>query len=69
MSLPGLPGLGLDEPEETQVVETTQHDLGKENEWRFEVAVGKYAQVKVCSHEYSQIFQSLPDPDDTKFRS
>lgn len=47
MSLPGLPGLGLDEPEEERSVETTQHDLAKEHEWRFEVAVGKYAHVKV----------------------
>lgn len=43
-----LPGLGLDEPEEVQTIETSQHDLAKENEWRFEVAVGKYVQVKVC---------------------
>ena len=49
MSLPGLPGLGLDEPEEERPVETTQHDLAKEHEWRFEVAVGKYVQVKVST--------------------
>lgn len=42
-----LPGLGLSEPEEVSTVETHQHDLTKECEWRFEVAVGKYVQVKV----------------------
>jgi hypothetical protein len=42
-----LPGLGLEEPEEIQKVETTQHDLGKDSEWRFEVAAGKHVQVKV----------------------
>lgn len=42
-----LPGLGLSEPEEVFTVETHQHDLAKECEWRFEVAVGKYVQVKV----------------------
>lgn len=42
-----LPGLGLEEPEEVQTVETTQHELGKECEWRFEVAVGRYVQIKV----------------------
>ncbi|EXJ78567.1 hypothetical protein A1O1_08968 [Capronia coronata CBS 617.96] len=42
-----LPGLGLDEPEEVHVAETTQHELAKEHEWRFEVAVGKYIQVKL----------------------
>jgi hypothetical protein len=42
-----LPGLGLDEPDDVPEIETTQHDLPKESEWRFEVAVGKYIQVKV----------------------
>lgn len=42
-----LPGLGLEEPEEIHIVETTQHNLEKETEWRFEVPVGKYVQVKV----------------------
>lgn len=42
-----LPGLGLEEPEEIQKVETTQHELAKNSEWRFEVAAGKYVQVKV----------------------
>lgn len=42
-----LPGLGLEEPEEVHTVETTQHNLEKETEWRFEVPVGKYVQVKV----------------------
>ena len=42
-----LPGLGLTEPEEVTEVETAQHDLAKESEWRFEVAVDKYIQVKV----------------------
>lgn len=45
-----LPGLGLEEPEEVQKIETTQHELAKDREWRFEVAAGKYVQVKVrCS--------------------
>ncbi|EXJ56294.1 uncharacterized protein A1O5_12561 [Cladophialophora psammophila CBS 110553] len=44
-----LPGLGLEEPEEVHTVETAQHDLAKETEWRFEVAVGKYAQVKLLT--------------------
>lgn len=48
MSL-SLPGLGLDEPEEAQAVETVQHDLAKESEWRFEVPVGKYVHLKVFS--------------------
>lgn len=48
-----LPGLGLDEPEEVHTAETTQHELAKEHEWRFEVAVGKYTQVKVFSVVYS----------------
>ncbi|EXJ84352.1 hypothetical protein A1O3_05019 [Capronia epimyces CBS 606.96] len=42
-----LPGLGLDEPEEVHTAETSQHDLAKDNEWRFEVAVGKYIQLKL----------------------
>jgi hypothetical protein len=42
-----LPGLGLEEPEELQKVETTQHELAKDREWRFEVAAGKYVQLKV----------------------
>ncbi|OQV06926.1 hypothetical protein CLAIMM_11431 [Cladophialophora immunda] len=44
-----LPGLGLEEPEEVHTVEATQHDLAQETEWRFEVAVGKYVQVKLLS--------------------
>jgi len=44
-----LPGLGLDEPEEDLTSsQTAQYDLPKEAEWRFEVAIGKYVQVKVC---------------------
>lgn len=42
-----LPGLGLAEPEEVSKVETAQHDLVKESEWRFEVAAGRYTNVKV----------------------
>ena len=42
-----LPGLGLEEPVEEDTVETTQHELTKDCEWRFEVAVGKVVQVKV----------------------
>ena len=45
-----LPGLGLEEPEEFHTVETAQHGLEKETEWRFEVPVGKYIQVKVRLH-------------------
>ncbi len=52
-----LPGLGLEEPEEVQTVDTAQHDLGKETEWRFEIAVGKYVQVKV-SHRVERCDQS-----------
>ncbi|KIV87633.1 hypothetical protein PV11_03165 [Exophiala sideris] len=44
-----LPGLGLAEPEELSAVETAQHDLAKDCEWRFEVAVGKYVQVKLLT--------------------
>ena len=45
-----LPGLGLEEPEEVHKVETTQHEVAKNQEWRFEAAAGKYVQVKVrCS--------------------
>jgi hypothetical protein len=43
-----LPGLGLSEPEEAAKSETSQHDLASESEWRFEVAQGKYANVKAC---------------------
>ena len=46
-----LPGLGLEEPEEVQTVETTQHELAKGREWRFEVAAGKYVQLKVSDFE------------------
>lgn len=42
-----LPGLGLSEPEEVAQTETSHHDLNKDSEWRFEVAAGKYIQVKV----------------------
>ena len=42
-----LPGLGLEAPEETHFVDTAHHDLIQETEWRFEVPVGKYVQVKV----------------------
>jgi hypothetical protein len=41
-----LPGLGLSEPEEAAKSETSHHDLSSESEWRFEVAQGKYANVK-----------------------
>ncbi|KIY01847.1 uncharacterized protein Z520_01985 [Fonsecaea multimorphosa CBS 102226] len=44
-----LPGLGLEEPEEVHTVEATQHELTQETEWRFEVAVGKYVQVKLLT--------------------
>jgi len=42
-----LPGLGLEEPEDVQTVETSQHNLSAGCEWRFEVAVGKYVNVTV----------------------
>ena len=42
-----LPGLGLEEPVEVQKVETTQHELTKESEWRFEVGASKYVHLKV----------------------
>lgn len=48
-----LPGLGLTEPEEVAKVETAQHELVKESEWRFEVAADKYIQVKVRTIHYS----------------
>ncbi|RMZ87097.1 hypothetical protein DV736_g5678, partial [Chaetothyriales sp. CBS 134916] len=44
-----LPGLGLEEPEEVQIAQTVQHQLAKDSEWRFEVAVGKYVQVKILT--------------------
>jgi len=50
MSLPGLglPGLGLAEPDEAPLVETTtEHELAEGSEWRFEVAFGKHVTVKV----------------------
>lgn len=45
-----LPGLGFAEPEEPVAitVSLTDSDIGKECEWRFEVGVGSYTQVKVC---------------------
>lgn len=49
-----IPGLGQDEPEEELVragVPTEQvvtHELRKETEWRFEVAIGRSIEVKVC---------------------
>ena len=52
-----LPGLGLEEPEEVHTVETTLHNLEKETEWRFEVPVGKYVQVKV-----GQLLRFSPSP-------
>lgn len=70
MSLPGLPGLGLDEPEEERSVETTQHDLAKEHEWRFEIAVGKYAHVKVRTPQLqSKNCAALHCTDRTNHRS
>ena len=44
-----LPGLGLTEPEEAAKIETSQHNLVKESEWRFEVAADKSIQVKVST--------------------
>jgi hypothetical protein len=48
-----LPGLGLSEPEEATKIETAQHNLVKESEWRFEVAADKSIQVKVRPVKYS----------------
>lgn len=54
-----LPGLGLTEPEEVAKVETAQHDLMKESEWRFEVAADKYIQVKVSIRSAEQKERTL----------
>lgn len=48
-----LPGLGLTEPEEAAKIETSQHHLVKESEWRFEVAADKSIQVKVSTVHWS----------------
>lgn len=64
-----IPGLGQDEPEEefSRVgVPTEQiitHDLRKETEWRFEVAVGKSIEVKVCFvyHGYNYLLSATSD--------
>jgi hypothetical protein len=53
-----LPGLGLAEPEEVSTIEINRHDLAKDWEWRFEVAVGKYIQVKVIITAPSRSFDS-----------
>ncbi len=50
-----LPGLGLEEPEEVQKAEITQHELAKDCEWRFEVAVGKFVKVKVGQRHHRAI--------------
>lgn len=50
MALPGLglPGLGIEEPsEQQQTIDPTRRELPAESEWRFEVAFGKYVQVRV----------------------
>ncbi|KAK5955420.1 Cleavage polyadenylation factor subunit clp1 [Knufia fluminis] len=53
MSIPGIPGLGQDEPEldnaQPQVGQTKTVDLRKEQEWRFEGAVGRGIEVKVTT--------------------
>lgn len=53
MSIPGIPGLGQDEPEqeprELQVGQTKIVDLRKEQEWRFEVALSRSIEVKVLT--------------------
>lgn len=54
-----LPGLGLTEPEEAAKVETTQHALVKESEWRFEVAADKYIQVKVSVNGQTQTHEEM----------
>ena len=47
-----IPGLGQEEPEEEISHDLTGQvkvvDLLKEQEWRFEVALGKIVEVKVC---------------------
>lgn len=59
-----LPGLGLAEPDEPQSLETTEHELSKESEWRFEVAVGKHVTVKVSTtlplipHDFTHLSQA-----------
>ena len=64
MSIPGIPGLGQDEPDEDtshgQVGQTKVVDLKKEQEWRFEVALNRSIEVKVqctcfCSHDIQLI--------------
>lgn len=58
MSIPGIPGLDQFEPEEdhsqSQYAGQTKYvDLKKEQEWRFEVALGKGIEVKVrCANEH-----------------
>ncbi|RMZ76342.1 hypothetical protein DV738_g4984, partial [Chaetothyriales sp. CBS 135597] len=57
-----LPGLGLEEPEEVQSAQIVQHQLAKDSEWRFEVAVGKYVQVKVWYSALSLLFHIIDRP-------
>lgn len=51
-----IPGLGQDEPEEelsragVPSEQTITHELRKETEWRFEVAIGRSIEVKVSRH-------------------
>lgn len=49
-----IPGLGQDEPEEdivrSQVNQVKVFELSKEQEWRFEVAIGKSIEVTVGLH-------------------
>ncbi len=63
-----LPGLGLAEPEAPQVIETTEHDLTKGSEWRFEVAFGKHISVKVClSFLFASFAAKSPLPSKSSF--
>lgn len=59
MSLPGLgldesdddvPGLGQGGGQSGGRLVTTSHELSKETEWRFEIGIGKSAEIKVSSH-------------------
>ncbi|KAK5081894.1 Cleavage polyadenylation factor subunit clp1 [Exophiala xenobiotica] len=53
MSIPGIPGLGQDEPDQEptqlQVGQTKIVDLRKEQEWRFEVALARSIEVKIIT--------------------
>jgi hypothetical protein len=54
-----LPGLGLAEPDEAPLVETTtEHKLAEGSEWRFEVAFGKHVSVRVRANVFIFDFEA-----------